>query len=418
MKKVALHCESIAGGGHMPIIANLARALGQQKLGTYLLTSQQSYDRGSEQNFGATEFAMLPDFVRNPETGRATLTPDGLEYTQDPAYQELRAATIIEHLERIQPDVLITDSWPLGKGHFDAELLPALERFAADIKVYNLARDVMFYKHEGRDGLDNDREAARIINQFFDGIFVTGDKSLFQFEDSFGAAEEIGAPIMYAGYFAPDMPRRSMMLDKDRKVLVSLGGGFTKESSLPVYMSAIEARKSSSLADYGWKVFVSHDCDEETFDQIKAKAASESPDGRIEVVRNNAHYRQELADAAGVICQAGLNTTIEVIQTRRMASIPVVMCPIVPANGLSVTGQDYRARMLSEHNLAAVIHHTDFGNPARFVEAIDTQNRLKFATAVPDISNDGPNFIANYISSALTPSMYLGAAAPDFPFQR
>ena len=152
---------------------------------------------------------------------------------------------------------------------------------------------------------------------------MRGDGNLIPIEESIGAIPEgVREKIDYVGYFGGLPPARdSGIADEDRAVLVSSGGGVTRDSII-MFKRAIEARKFTAHRNRVWRIIVPNGCHDEVFNDIQSAAALEDHGGGIVVERNRKDFLELLSNAALLICHGG-NTIIEAVN----ADIPVLAIP-------------------------------------------------------------------------------------------
>src|SRR5215510_12541229 len=120
---ILFYCQHAMGMGHIVRALALAEALGEQFHVTLL--------NGGE----------LPNQIKLPTTVEIKNLPplaliDGQLVSRDGDYtlteaKQARIAVILETLQSLKPDVLLTELFPFGRKKFEFELLPLLEAACA-----------------------------------------------------------------------------------------------------------------------------------------------------------------------------------------------------------------------------------------------------------------------------------------------
>lgn len=330
-KTAIIYVETIAGVGHMPIASYLTHALAEKGMDVHILASAHSHEQASLFDFGDARWHILPTFLKDPVSGKAELTENGLPYKNDPAFQALRASAIRQVFEDLRPDVLITETWPLGKGHFDAEMIPAIENSRdalKNCKLFSIGRDVMNYPNHRGAGVDSDLRAVELLNTYFDGLIITGDDRLFTMDQSFQHAEKIRIPVHYAGYFAPAPFPPLNLAPVHQDVLIATGGRYSPGETDAIVMDAIRARRHTVLADRRWCFFLSDGYPAALREEAVRLAGREAPDGGIVIGDLSREFRRRMSDAGAVIIAGGLNSTMESLNVRTVHPLPIVITPI------------------------------------------------------------------------------------------
>ncbi|MEQ1614068.1 MAG: glycosyltransferase, partial [Hyphomicrobiaceae bacterium] len=243
---------------------------------------------------------------------------------------------------RVDPQVLLVEHYPFGRGKFAFELLPlfAMMRTKSSSRILCSVRDVLVEK---ADGAKTDK-IVRLVRQWFDGILVHGDRSVIPFEATFPAAARIDDLIEYTGYVVdgavvgvPDGQR-----PVDAEVVVSIGGGAVGQELLA---AAIDAAQAGALRGRHWRLLAGNNLPEPVFQALKAKAGR---DTRITVERARPDFRPLLSRAGLSISQAGYNTVMDVL---------VAGCPglVVPFAAEAESEQLFRARELERRGLLTVL---------------------------------------------------------------
>ncbi|MGI9455654.1 MAG: glycosyltransferase family protein [Aeoliella sp.] len=110
----------------------------------------------------------------------------------------LRASSICSALDVFAPDLVIVDKAPTGTA---GELLPALEMLAerGETRIVLGLRDVLDAPEiVKQDWLSADH--ANTIDQFFDAIWVYGDRRIYDLISEYGMPDKVSNKVTFTGY--------------------------------------------------------------------------------------------------------------------------------------------------------------------------------------------------------------------------
>lgn len=346
-----IYVQHLLGTGHAVRAAALARELARRQFAVTLVTGN---------TLPATLDVSGLD-IRELQPARAAdarfaglVDPTG--QSLDEAWKKDRAERLFDLYGEIRPDILVTETFPLGRRKFAFELLPLLEKARASDPAPLIAcsvRDILVRKTDPR------KEAwmANIARAHYDLVLVHADPALVRLEDSFAFTDRIADLVRYTGYVheaandahpAPD--------DGAGEVIVSAGGGAV---GLDLLRSALAARSHSKRAgDLTWRLLIGHAHSQETFDALRSKAGS----GFV-VERVRPDFRALLSRARLSISQAGYNTALDVMEAGCAAVF-------VPFEDEGETEQRLRADLLGRRGLGQVVPQSDL-SAARLAEAVD-----------------------------------------------
>ena len=347
MPKALIWGESLVGSGHARIQSELARHLQANGWDVALVTGSKAHTDNFD--FGDAEMIHQPPLRLksagcDPYNMANLITPNGESLSSDDAYRDQRRERLLAAYHAHRPAAVVTEMWPYARANFDFEVVPLARAIRSggperSPRLYSIARDIMFpprLSSPDSPNLNNDRHA--LAAEFFErrSILVRGDPTLIPLESSIGAMPDAArGRIDYVGYFAsPAAPQGPAAEESRREVLVSSGGGVTRDS-LILFRKSIEARRHSSLRDRVWRIMVPHGCPDGDFADLAAAARAEDPVGGIVVERNRRDFLAQLANAALVICHAG-NTVVEAVTS----GVAVLVVP----RGLSKNNLEQQVR--------------------------------------------------------------------------
>ena len=243
--------------------------------------------------------------------------------------------------DKLQPAVVLIELFPFGRKKFLSELLPLLQaaRSAATraLVVCSL-RDILVCQRPNQQ--QHDDRAAALANEFFDAVLVHSDPAFARFEESFRPSIPLEVPVLYTGFIVPRATAASRPKTRQRRIVVSAGGGIVGE---PLLRLAIKAHSHLERdPQIVMKVIAGPFVPEESWQGLQALAQNRQ---RLRLVRQVSDLSAELNGAALSISQAGYNTCLDVLR----AGAPALLVPF--ANGQE---DEQRKRALRLQALGAV----------------------------------------------------------------
>jgi predicted glycosyltransferase len=295
--------------------------------------------------------------------------PDGVEIVEVPslapnsdgalAAVQRRVEALLSILHRVQPDILVLEYFPFGRREVTFELVKLLHAARTvsprpTLTVCSL-RDIQ--QRTRPDQPRFDREAATMVNRYFDAVLVHADPRFVRFDETFAEAARVTVAVHHTGFVAPPDEAAD---DGAREpvVLVSAGGGRGGEALL---FAAVNAQRQSDLSrDFSMRVIAGTLLPDDAWSQLQA-AARDCP--RLELARWVPSLRRELARAAVSVSRCGYNTTLDLIRSR----VPAL---VVPYATPSEDEQTNRAERLERAGLARMVPERLCEDPATLAEEI------------------------------------------------
>ena len=333
---VLFYVQHLLGVGHVKRAAAIARAAADY-VDLHVVLGGEPVALA---DFGAATVHQLPPARAQDLTFAVLLDAEG--QSVDDIWWARRRSALLALAARVDPQVLLVEHYPFGRGKFGFELLPLFEimRAKPSSRILCSVRDVLVEK---ADGAKTDK-IVRLVRQWFNGILVHGDRDVIPFEATFPAAARIDDLIEYTGYVVdgPAGEAQPGIRAADAEVVVSIGGGAVGQELLA---AAIEAAQAGALSPRHWRLLAGNNLPEPVFQTLKAKAGS---DPRITVERARPDFRNLLGRAGLSISQAGYNTVMDVL---------VAGCPglVVPFAAEAESEQLFRARELERRGLLTVL---------------------------------------------------------------
>ena len=295
--------------------------------------------------------------------------------------------------DNLRPVAILVELFPFGRKKFANEILPLLEvaraRETRALVVCSL-RDILVSRD--RDQQEHDDRAAAWANEFFDVVLIHSDPSFARFEESFHSNVPLRVPIKYTGFVVPGSTPASTPESKQKRILVSAGGGIAGE---PLLRMAIEAHDYlQEDPEVEMKVIAGPFLSEESWRALRLLARGRN---QLRLVRQVNDLCGELSGAAVSISQAGYNTCLDVLR----AQVPAILVPFAKENE---DEQRRRALRLQELGAVTVIEQKDL-TPSHLATEIRRLMNSKVATPPLDL-NGAEN------SAALIESMTAARVLP------
>ena len=311
--RVMIHVQHLLGIGHLQRSALLAASLAKMGCDTHLLSGGRGVPHLP---IGAATLHPLPPVYSADATFTQLLDQHGKAI--DDHWRERRRRQTLALFERLEPDVLITETFPFGRRMLRFEYLPlievALRRRLRPLIVASV-RDILQPKSTD----ERNREVLQWL-QYYDRVLVHADPAVSSLQDTFPYTDEIAAGVHYSGYITA-AEKISPLMDDNQvagsdEVIVSAGGG---SAGLPLLSQAIKARAQ----DWGrgsplWRVLVGHDVDQADFRRLKNRSVA-----NVIVERNRSDFPSLLKRCRVSISLAGYNTVMDILRT----TTPSVLVP-------------------------------------------------------------------------------------------
>lgn len=349
--KALVYAQHLLGTGHVVRAAALARTLAARGVKTTLVSGNRI---PRTLDTGGLEVALLPP-ARAADAEFSGVVDDSGAPISD-AWKAARRDRLLSLYDALDPDILVTETWPFGRNAFAFELEPLLDRAHMAARrplIASSIRDILVRKQSER----KERRMADRARARFDLVLVHGDPSLITLEASFPFAGEIADLIRYTGYIdtgadAPVPPAG----DGTDEVIVSCGGGAVGQALLE---TALAARGHSTRAgDRLWRCLVGTDLSDAVLTDLAANA------GQGLIVEPARRDFPALLDRARLsISQCGYNTAVDVLT----AGCAAVFVPF--ARG-GETEQSQRADLLAERGLAVTVPEAGL-TPPKLAKAVD-----------------------------------------------
>ncbi|MEM6462899.1 MAG: glycosyltransferase [Pseudomonadota bacterium] len=344
--KVLIYVQHLLGVGHVFRAMRIVAALTDFGFDVELIYGGQEIEHFS--SYGAKVHFLPPLNTLRGDFSRL-VTENGTE--ADERFKDIRRARVLEILGKSSPDILITEAFPFGRRQMHFELLPLMEAAHSLPKrpqVFASIRDIL------QDGnkASKDRQTVELIERYFDGVLVHGDKNFTALGATFPFADEIEQKLHYTGIVAPKRTNQPVDSRDRYDVVVSAGGGLLGRELL---FAAAAAKAHTSLKDARWCLLTGPYMEE---GDRKTLMSSD-----IEVRRFIPELHSLLASAKLSVSLSGYNT---------IADIMVAGCRaiVAPQWNEKETEQRRRAELLAARGLVVALSHVE-KTPAALADAIE-----------------------------------------------
>ncbi|WP_421657691.1 glycosyltransferase family protein [Leptothermofonsia sp. ETS-13] len=382
MKRLMFYCQHILGMGHLVRSIEIVRGL--------VNDFQVCFINGGEiiQGFevpAGVEMVNLPAIKTDSEFQSLQVVDDSLTLDE---VQEMRKTLLLSVCDRFQPNVLMIELFPFGRGKFSFELIPLLEMARSlnpPTKVVCSLRDIVVTK---RDQIKYEQKVCKLMNQYFDLLLVHGDPQFQPLEATFSRIHDLHCPVHYTGYVVQPLPQTTDDVTSDRPlILVSVGGGRFGHELLDCVTKT--APLLAQRLPHTIQMFTGPFMPDDKFEALQA-AAKDSPNLRIDRFTPNLLAYMRQADLS--ISMSGYNTTMNILTTG-------VRAMLLPFTGNDDQEQTIRATRLEQLGIVEMIRPQEL-QPDRFAEKVI--NSLQKQPGSIQFDFNGVAKTANLLSALVT----------------
>ena len=344
--RVLIAVTHLLGAGHLTRAAALARAFAAAGHEAVLVSGGMP---APLVRLDGVRLVQVPP-LRIAGTDFATLLgDDGL--VAGPEVLARRCAMMIEAVDAVAPDVVVTELFPFGRrglaGEFLALIEAARSRQPQPLVLASL-RDILVASTKP----ERIAQAHARVADFYDAVLVHGDPTLAPLDASWPVDLATAAKLRYTGYV--DEGTSPAPAEVRSGVLVAAGSGPAGLALLRIAATAAGLRPA-----LGWRILAGHGVPEPALAEI----ARDLPDGIV--ARARPDYRDLLARAALSVSQCGYNTATDLLVT----GTPAVL---VPFEAGGETEQRLRAERLAANGLARVLPEAGL-SVETLLQAVDDQ---------------------------------------------
>lgn len=342
--RVMIWVQHLMGIGHQRRAAAIASALAERGADVAFVTGGAGVP---EVGPGRIRIVVLPAARAADASYRALVDVHGREV--DDAWRSARRDVLLATFAEHAPHVLVTETYPFGRGLLRFELEPLVERArAARCRLVSSIRDVL----QPPSKPSRARAIADHVLETYDAVLVHGDPAFVGLDASFPETERIRERIRYTGYVAagrgPDAPPGV----GEGEIVVSAGGGVVAHRLVDAALES--AHREPRLK---WRILVGPNAGAGALDGWRRNAPMDTI-----VESNRADFRSILSRARVSVSQAGYNTVTDLLAT----GVPAVL---VPFSAEGEREQSIRARVLADAGVARVLDE-DCLSPEALLDAV------------------------------------------------
>ncbi len=257
----------------------------------------------------------------------------------DADHMAARQAALLQSLDNIDPDVIITELFPFGRRILREEFLTLLDAAKArGIPCLCSIRDILAPPSKPAKA----DWTANVIAEQYVGVLIHSVETIAPLGLSWPVTDSLRKRMLYTGFVAPKAPDAHPQATGAGEVLVSAGGG-------DVGAHLFEAAAKAAAHDQArqWRLLVGGKDADATVTRLRVHAPANLT---CEPARPD--FRQMLRHAAASVSMCGYNTALDVLQT----GVPAVF---VPFDAEQEVEQSIRAKALATQKAVDVIASQD-----------------------------------------------------------
>ena len=384
-KNIMIVVESPYGAGHMSTVDTMGKALLDRGASVAIASSMPSYSLSSRA-FSGMNRIIMPGYGQDPQSGICDRVPPPADAFYRSRFEALKQGAIKHNINSV-----IIESWPFGLSLYDREFGDFVAWLADDarIPVYALCRDVLGYPHVRHDpsippghhqpetlaaNAHHDLIATKIINRYFEHVFVASDVAVCPLTESFNHFAKIRPMVNHAGFFAPTMPSPRAMDDNNRPVIIAGGGSFrgvVRDHTIQLVKTIAAALPHTALKDNPLHILVGGEASNDDMRDVFNSAATHAT-GPVLVERNRSDFRQMVADAALLVHKGSQNMAMEALSALERRPVAQLMFPLTDEQGNPWLEHRVRARAFERAGLGMTLPDSALNNPTATAKAIKT----------------------------------------------
>lgn len=302
--KILIHCQYVYGIGHLVRTSKLASGL-SDRFDVFILNGGEVVP-----NFELPEtvnFIQLPAIFKQEKSEYLSTVDTSI--TLNECFQR-REKIIINSVEKIKPDILITEHFPFGL-LFEAEVLKLITKVKnvnPSAKILSSVRDLI----ESGTGGKRDDYVCDLINNWYDMILVHGDEKFAPLSKSFPKMSKINVPIVHTGYVVRPIPKMEIRVDFPT-IIASVAGGRLGNELLDAIIGShitLKAKKKHKLILFSGAF-------QKDFKYYQEKVSSLQSDDITIHMFDSREYLKCLSIASLVISLGGYNSILESVSANK-----------------------------------------------------------------------------------------------------
>ena len=373
---IIMYCQYLLGIGHLVRTLAIAEELAHKHRVVIICGGRSLPELENHSNI---EFVWLDPVASDANFSRCVSVLDpsvGYDQLVEKRFRKMKKA-----IKRVRPDVFWIESYPFARRRFRHEIVPAIRFIRSRLprcRVCSSVRDVLLKK--GGDKHYNE-SVVKVLNRYFDVVFVHSDPTRVPFELTFGTTENIDCPVIYTGYVCrtPKSARHRKSWEDGGDIVVNIGGSSTGVRILDAVLSCHDRYFTGRRM----RLFIFPEDG-----SVLSDLESRLDDGRNVVVQPfTFDYINYLDEAAMAVCMGGYNSLIETVTTRTPALV-------IPFDGNQE--QEIRIECLDRDGTFEKVELKNV-SPDALAGAMD--RLVPRASSTTDIDIGGTKFVCNYFDS-------------------
>ena len=345
--KVLIVVTHLLGAGHLRRAINLSHEFAASGHSVTLVSGGLPVKTFDTQGLS---FVQLSPLCSDGTNFTRLLNADG-SVADEPTIQA-RENKLIELIQNLQPDILITELFPFGRRVLQREflgLLEAAQTLPTVPVILSSVRDILASPSSEKKA----QKTEELIVNYYDGVVVHSNSATTPLNASWPVTDLIQKKLFYTGYVAQSVSDYKAEQNTE-EVIVSAGGGSVGRH---IYETAIEA--SRLLPDRRWRLLIGGSDSQIEVTRLKALAT-----GSATVIEpNRPDFRELLSGALCSVSMCGYNTAIDLLLT----GTPGVL---VPFDAGGEQEQTLRARSLSKRSAYTLLLADDM-TPESLCSAVE-----------------------------------------------
>jgi len=289
-----------------------------------------------------------------------------------------RTQALLALCDTLQPDLIVTETYPFGRRQMRFELLPLLDWAKSQSNppvLVSSIRDILQRRSAVRE-----QEYVSLVKTYYQHVLVHGDENFYPLEKSFPVAGLIADKVSYSGYVCPTLSDADAAPKKTRDtIVVSVGGGSIGKDILVAVMALYN---SGFAADKKWLLITGPNMD--SADKAYFKAQQQA---NLQVVDLADDFLKALSNAYVSISRAGYNTVMDLLLT----AVPAV---VIPFEGEGETEQLARSEVLAQAKVLQFVKNNELS-----IDTLKTaiNNALDSTVQTVNIDNQGATHSAEFL---------------------
>ena len=345
--KVLIVVTHLLGAGHLRRAINLSHEFAASGHSVTLVSGGLPVKTFDTQGLS---FVQLSPLCSDGTNFTRLLNADG-SVADEPTIQA-RENKLIELIQNLQPDILITELFPFGRRVLQREflgLLEAAQTLPTVPVILSSVRDILASPSSEKKA----QKTEELIVNYYDGVVVHSNSATTPLNASWPVTDLIQKKLFYTGYVAQSVSDYKAEQNTE-EVIVSAGGGSVGRH---IYETAIEA--SRLMPDRRWRLLIGGSDSQIEVTRLKALAT-----GSATVIEpNRPDFRELLSGALCSVSMCGYNTAIDLLLT----GTPGVL---VPFDAGGEQEQTLRARSLSKRSAYTLLLADDM-TPESLCSAVE-----------------------------------------------